>query len=94
MWLQVINKVKVTNQGDGHIKVKEKYLNPFQFYAVHTVSKWVVCIQLNAKNEPCCESFKQNYSELIKIFRIMCNYGQNIGLLPLVLIVSQKRALL
>ena len=24
MWLQVINKVKVTHQGDGHIKVKVK----------------------------------------------------------------------
>ena len=24
MWLQIINKVKVTNQGEGHIKVKEK----------------------------------------------------------------------
>ena len=24
MWLQVINKVKVTHQGEGHIKVKEK----------------------------------------------------------------------
>ena len=24
MWLQVINKVKVTDQGEGHIKVKVK----------------------------------------------------------------------
>ena len=24
MWLQVINKVKVTHQGEGHIKVKVK----------------------------------------------------------------------
>ena len=24
MWLQVINKVKVTHQGEGHIKVKIK----------------------------------------------------------------------
>ena len=24
MWLQVINKVKITHQGDGHIKVKVK----------------------------------------------------------------------
>ena len=29
MWLQAIKKVKVINQGEGHIKVKEKYLNPF-----------------------------------------------------------------
>ena len=27
-------------------------------------------------------------------FRIMCNYDQNIGLLPLVLIVSQEQAML
>ena len=24
MWIQVINKVKVTDQGEGHIKVKVK----------------------------------------------------------------------
>ena len=29
MWLQVINKVKVKHQGQGHIKVKVKYLLPF-----------------------------------------------------------------
>ena len=29
----VINKVKVTHQGEGHIKVKVKYLHPFKFYA-------------------------------------------------------------
>ena len=44
MWLQVINKVKVTHQGNGHIKVKEKYLCSFQFYVAHTVNKRVVCI--------------------------------------------------
>ena len=38
MWLHFINKVKVTHQGEGHIKVKEKYLHPFHFY--------VVCIRL------------------------------------------------
>ena len=27
MWLQVINKVKFTHQGEGHIKVKVKYLH-------------------------------------------------------------------
>ena len=32
MWLQVINKVKVTHQGEGHIKVKVKYLLLFQLY--------------------------------------------------------------
>ena len=44
MWLQVINKVKVTHQGEGHIKVKEKYLCAFQVYVTHTVSKRVVFI--------------------------------------------------
>ena len=44
MSLQVINKVKVTHQGEGHIKVKVKYLCPFQFYVAHTVSKRMVCI--------------------------------------------------
>ena len=28
MWLQVINKVKVTHQGEGHIKVKLKISSP------------------------------------------------------------------
>ena len=32
MWPKVINKVKVTHQGQGHIKVKVKYLLPFQLY--------------------------------------------------------------
>ena len=35
MWLQIINKVKVTYQGEGHIMIKVKYLHPFQFYVVH-----------------------------------------------------------
>ena len=48
IWLQVINKVKVTHQGEGHIKVKVKYLHPFKFYVAHTLYKWVVCIRLNA----------------------------------------------
>ena len=30
------------------------------------------------------------FAELVKIFRIMCSFDQNIGLLPLVLIVLQK----
>ena len=37
MWLQVINKVKVTLQGEGNIKVKVKYLPPFQFYVFYFV---------------------------------------------------------
>ena len=32
MWPEVINKVKVTHQGQGHIKVKVKYLLLFQLY--------------------------------------------------------------
>ena len=37
--LQIINKVKVTYQGQGHIKVKVKYLHTFQFYVAHTVKQ-------------------------------------------------------
>ena len=48
IWLQVINKIKLTHQDEGHIKVKVKYLHPFKFYVAHTVCKWVVCIRLNA----------------------------------------------
>ena len=32
MWPKVINKVKVTHQGQGHIKVKVTFLLPFQLY--------------------------------------------------------------
>ena len=46
IWLQVINMVKVTHQGECHIKVKVKYLHPFKFYVTHTLCKWVVCIRL------------------------------------------------
>ena len=46
MWLQVINEVKVTHQGEGHIKIKVKYLHSFKFYVAHTFCKRVVCIQL------------------------------------------------
>ena len=49
MWPKVINKVKVTHQGEGHIKVKVKYLHPFKFYVAHTLCKRVVCIRLK-----CC----------------------------------------
>ena len=48
VWLQVINKVKFIHQGEGHIKVKVKYLHPFRFYVAHTFCKRVVCIRLNA----------------------------------------------
>ena len=44
MWLQVINKVKVIHEGEGHIKVKVKYPYPFKFYVAHTLCKRVVCI--------------------------------------------------
>ena len=46
MWLQVINKVKVIHQGEGHTKVKVKYLHPFKFYIARTLCNRVVCIQL------------------------------------------------
>ena len=36
----------MTHQGEGHIKVKVKYLHPFKFYVAHTLCKRVVCIQL------------------------------------------------
>ena len=48
LWLQVIKKVKFIHQGEGHIKVKVKYLHPFRFYVAHTFCKRVVCIRLNA----------------------------------------------
>ena len=31
-WLQVINEVKVTNQGEGHIKVKVKIFTTFPIF--------------------------------------------------------------
>ena len=37
IWLMVINEVKATHQGQGHIKVKVKYLHPFKFDVAHTV---------------------------------------------------------
>ena len=41
MWLQVINEVKITHQGEGHIKVKVKYLHPFKFYVpILSASRW------------------------------------------------------
>ena len=36
MWLQVINKVNVTHQVEGHIKVKVKYLLPSNFMSNFT----------------------------------------------------------
>ena len=35
MWLQVINMIKFTYQGEGHIKVKVKISNSFQFYVIY-----------------------------------------------------------
>ena len=32
IWLQVTNEVKVTHQGEGHVKVIVKYLLPLKFY--------------------------------------------------------------
>ena len=32
MWPKVINKVNVIHEGQGHIKIKVKYLLPFQLY--------------------------------------------------------------
>ena len=48
VYLQVINKVKFIHQGEGHIKVKVKYLHSFKFYVAHTFFKRVVYIRLNA----------------------------------------------
>ena len=44
MWLYIINKIKVTHQGEGHIKVKVKYPYSFNFCVAHTLCKWVICI--------------------------------------------------
>ena len=35
IWLQVINEVKVTNQGEGHIKVKVKISTSFPILYAH-----------------------------------------------------------
>ena len=48
VWLQVINVAKFIHQGEGYIKVKIKYLHPFNFYVAFTLCKWVVCIWLDA----------------------------------------------
>ena len=37
MWLQVINKVKVTHHGEGHIMVKVKISTSFTFYVIYFV---------------------------------------------------------
>ena len=57
MLLQVINKVKVTHQGEGHIKVNVKYLHPSKFYVARTLCKRVVCIRLK------CYLFTMNLCE-------------------------------
>ena len=56
MWIQVINKVKVTHQGQGHIKIKVKYLHPFNFYVAYALYKRVVCIRLK------CYLFNEVYT--------------------------------
>ena len=38
---KVINKVKVTHQSQGHIKVKVNYLHPFQLYVKFYLSKHI-----------------------------------------------------
>ena len=37
MWLQVINVIKVTHQGEYHIKVKVR-MSTFQFYVIYFVN--------------------------------------------------------
>ena len=32
IWLQIINKVKVTHQGEGYIEIRVKISTPFQFH--------------------------------------------------------------
>ena len=41
MWLQVTNKVKVTHQGQGHVKVKIKYILLFQLYVKFNLFKHI-----------------------------------------------------
>ena len=41
MWLQVINNFKVTHENQGHIKVKVKYLLPFQLYVKFYIFKHI-----------------------------------------------------
>ena len=45
VWLQVINRVKFIHQGEGHIKVKVKYLHPFKFVC-SPYSMQVGCLHL------------------------------------------------
>ena len=48
MWPKVINKVKVTHQGHGHIKVKVKYLLSFQLYVKFYLFKHInpLCVAI------------------------------------------------
>ena len=50
IWLQVINEVKVTHQGEGHIKVKVKYLLPFQFYAKFYLFQHIISLCVAASH--------------------------------------------
>ena len=52
MWSKVINKVKVTHQGEGHIKVKVKYIHPFKFYITHTLHKREMLLVLKSVRTP------------------------------------------
>ena len=36
------------HQGEGHIKVKVRYLHSFKFYVAHTLCKRMVCIPLKS----------------------------------------------
>ena len=56
IWLQVINKVKVTRQGEGHIRAKVKYLHPFKFYVAHALC---VLVKNNTLRPPLLSSICQ-----------------------------------
>ena len=48
MWLQVINKVKVTHQGEGHIKVKIEISTSFSIFMSNFTyfDKLILCVWL------------------------------------------------
>ena len=58
IWLHVINKVKVTHQDEGHIKVKVKIFLPFRFYVKFYLFRHInpLCVATN-HSQPCklCE---------------------------------------
>ena len=69
MWLQVINKVKVTHEGKGHIKVKVQCLHPFKFYVAHTLCKRVVL----HSTEMLLVSYQFEQNE---VWLISCNFNR------------------